>query len=143
MNEHTEPQPTSALERLAARHQAMGVVQHHVTWGPGDAAMTDEGRAAVLLELYATVDADMSNTVAIPVSQLVAMADALKTLSRIGQMGVAEWTSQSDEMRQLRRQVGSLAEFPAMYAEQWLPVALQKQRRGERLAKAPTVHSHD
>ncbi len=122
-------------EKLAEQDRELGVTHRHVSWGPEGHKMSDEEKAAYLLKVEAQVRSDLANTVEIPVSQLVAIADSLRALSDLSKADVHEWMKMPKEIADLRHQIGALVDMSHVFAEQWLPEDLQKQRREERLAK--------
>jgi hypothetical protein len=125
----------SEVQRLAEHDAATGLVARHVSWGPEASGLTDEERAAIINSVTADVEAQLADTVPIPVSQLVDIADALQALSQLGRAEVSDWLAMNKEIAAFRRKVGSLAEFPAMFAEQWLPADIQAERRQARLRR--------
>jgi hypothetical protein len=125
----------TAIEKLAERDEDKGLIKRHVSWGPEGHKMTQEEKAEYILQIEDQVAAELANTVSIPVSVLTDISDALHNLHKLGQATIDEWTHMSESERFLRHKVGELAEFPAMFAEQYLPANIQIERRKDRLRR--------
>lgn len=111
----------SEVEKLAARLEREGVVSAHATWGDEADKLTREERAGVINRMLDEADADMANTVPVPVSQLRDIHEALQKLSDLGRATAENWMAMPKEEAELRHKIRALAEFPAIFAGQWLP----------------------
>src|ERR1700757_1634120 len=112
---------TPEQDKLKELDERLGILDRYVSWGPEGYKMSDEEKAAFIRKVMLDVEADMANTVSIPVSQLVDIADALHALSDLSTASVQEWMDMPKELAALKHKIGELADLPAMFAEQWLP----------------------
>ena len=125
----------SEYEKLADLDKKLGIVERHVSWGPEGDKMSEEEKSAYILKITKQIKEELSNTVTIPVSQLIDIANSLQKLVDLGKINVKELFNISNELFSLKNKIYELAEFPHMFAEQWLPLDIQKERRKERLSK--------
>lgn len=93
----------------------------HVSWGPEAVRLSETEREAAVAAMIADAEAQLSNTVAVPVSQLLAIVEALQGLTRLGQATVAEWEAMTPTEKTLRQEVFRLSDMPLLLASQWLP----------------------
>ena len=117
--------------KLAMRYKDMKLEKAHISWDTNAIELTPEERAAVLNKMLDSVREDEANIVPIKVSELREIYKALKQLTRMGQIDIREWTNENKEICLLRREVGSLAEFPAIFAGQALPKEIREKVKKE------------
>ena len=90
------------------------------TWAKKGQLLSPEEKAEEMNKIWASVEKRNADTVTIPRDQLKDIYRALVELTKLGQTNIFEWDSTPKEVIDLRLQVFHLAEFPAMFAGQWL-----------------------
>lgn len=115
---------STETERLLSRlcdDPKRKLVNFHADWEPGAADLSAEQRAGIINRALDDAEAQMANTVAVPVSQMREIVTALKGLTRLGQATVEDWGAMPAGERALRHEVFRLADMPLLLASQWLP----------------------
>ena len=105
----------------------------HVTWAPEAADLSPEAREAIVADLKkcaaeyhdqrcrAEKALEGLPFVAVPIDQLADIYERFLRLTRLGQHTIEEWSSLSDEIRDLKHAIFRQSDFGALYAGQWLP----------------------
>jgi hypothetical protein len=128
---------TPNQDKLKQIDQDLDIIHRHVSWALAGQEMSAEEKAAYLVKMYEAIAKDVADVVTIPVSQLINIADALRSIVALGKIDVREMFSSKvpKEVHDLKHKIFMLAEFPAIFAEQNLPKKLQIERREARLKK--------
>lgn len=108
------------IKKLREEIERRGIINAHVSWGPGAEGLTPDERAKHILDIWERADAHKANTVLIPRADLQRIYEALSALTKLGQATVPQWDAMSKGEAKLRHEIFRLAEFPAVFAHQAL-----------------------